>query len=72
MGQRYNRGTWIGLVTALILWLLIVRPAIAVAVGYGGGLSLPLMVIAGAFGAVGGGIGTQIWSALHDGPRRGP
>ncbi|NIR60545.1 MAG: hypothetical protein GWO02_14050 [Gammaproteobacteria bacterium] len=68
MGSRYNRGTWLGLVVALLVWQLVVRPTIVVTLGYESGLSLPLLLIAGAFGAVGAGVGTLLWRELRDGP----
>jgi hypothetical protein len=72
MGEHSNRGAWIGLLAALVIWQILVRPGVAGALGYDGGLSVPLLVLAGAFGAVGAGIGSLIWRALHDRSRRGP
>lgn len=71
MRSRTNRGSWIGLLVAVFIWQLLVRPGVAVAIGYGGGLSLPLLVLAGAFGAVGAAIGTMAWNEVHDRSRGG-
>ena len=71
MRSMTNRGSWIGLVVAVLIWQLGVRPAVAVAIGYEGGLSLPLLVLAGAFGAVGAAIGTMAWNALDERSRDG-
>ena len=70
MPSRTNRGSWIGLLVAVVIWQLFVRPGVAVSIGYDGGLSLPLLVLAGAFGAVGAAIGTMAWNA-RDERRRG-
>ncbi len=71
MSSMTNRGSWLGLLVAVFIWQLFVRPGVAVAIGYTGGLSLPLLVLAGSFGAVGAAIGTMAWNALHDRSRNG-
>lgn len=72
MREHFNRGASIGLLVALVVWEIVVRPGVAEAIGYGGGVSVPLLVLAGAFGAVGAGLGSLIWRALRDRSRRGP
>jgi hypothetical protein len=66
MAEHFNRGAWLGLIVAVVVWQLLVRPGVADAIDHDSGISVPLLVLAGAFGAVGAGIGSLIWRALHD------
>jgi hypothetical protein len=66
MAEHINHGAWIGLIVAVVVWQLLVRPGVAEAIEHDGGISVPLLVLAGAFGAVGAGLGSRIWRALRD------
>jgi hypothetical protein len=66
MAEHFNRGAWLGFIVAVVVWQLLVRPGVAATIDHESGISVPLLVLAGAFGSVGAGIGSLTWKALHD------